>query len=1162
MLRILLTLGASFALSLLASPAYSASNTDVQWVARWLDDGGGNAAMQAVVQAATPKRFFAAGDACTLLDENNTAGTFGPYAQGNECVLGEGPGRGQDADWDHLIRINIQSASNICPINAKLKFKVGAFELDVDWEYCEFRSAGGGLNDALVYSFPVPQRSAFAEGVEAVEVFIPNVTSSRIGWWRFPPPPPPAQCSEVTDWQAAADTVEWTCTHDGTTYEYADFHVLKRSDSLSGDCSQDSFLPINGDRYGEAAFCRHDGNYTYAIFDWHGPTTSLAIKTTTHIDQIGSRSANANDCSTSDQCTVAGRVPNQLKNGDKAFCSGTCAYGGQGGQGFPNLVGGAGIENLDTSNLTNLTGMFSYTNKFNADISNWKTGSVTSMWQLFLKASEFTGDISNWDTGEVLRMEAMFQNATKFNGAIGRWNTSKVSNMKNMFNGAKAFNQDLSGWPVGSVTSRADFDKSTDGWCGTGMTNRGRPADWVPYAESSSCPPEVENFVVLTAPETVIAGDQLTYELVYWNSSDAATTGNTLVLKLPAGVTVPTGADLSGGVASGDPVTVTWSNIDVPGDTTQEGGAEIKIPVNVNAGLADQAVLSAEAKITDSGNITISDTANVTVTSKAALSVEITSPTYALPGDDIVYHFVVRNEGKSDTQSGVFTISWDSAESVVPATVDSQNCTGTPLLCTWNGATLRAGQTWEDTITATIPADAELGTRVVAEATATASNAGASDESGASAVTEVRGAPEIKVRLGSLPLYMVKPSGTVEYTMVLANSGTAMAKEVSVALPLPSGTSAPIPTGAFCDDLGSTVTCPGGSYLSWSLGTVGAGAAADALSVTVNAPASAGGLTLQAQFAAKTEQDESFQGVSNPVTLQVADKPRLDLGMSFTPTRYKADDDLTLKFDYENVGTADATTGQLVFDVPDGTQLASWETGAQCGGSACSVGYTGAVTFGVGTVKAAGETGDTGEASFGLSVLSSVGETIESEATLKPTTAAEFLPQSARARAEKIRTEQTVEPHVIVIEPAPGSSCSIDWAMRETATNYPGWTLAIDDLLQFEISGCEAGETVPVRITLGEPVPEEAVPVKTSGDTLAAIPGGTLNGQVIRYNLVDNEALDLNPAPGTLRDPVGAAIVGGSGIYIPLIPVPIPYWVLGLLASLMGWLGYRRLRLA
>ena len=74
--------------------------------------------------------------------------------------------------------------------------------------------------------------------------------------------------------------------------------------------------------------------------------------------------------------------------------------------------------------------------------------------------------------------------------------------------------------------------------------------------------------------------------------------------------------------------------------------------------------------------------------------------------------------------------------------------------------------------------------------------------------------------------------------------------------------------------------------------------------------------------------------------------------------------------------------------------------------------------------------------------------------------------------------------------------------------------------------------------------------------------GATVSGNTLSYTLTDNGPLDLDPDDGEMRDPVGAAIVGGDGIYIPLIPVPIPYWVLGLLTGLMGWLGYRRLRVA
>ena len=99
-----------------------------------------------------------------------------------------------------------------------------------------------------------------------------------------------------------------------------------------------------------------------------------------------------------------------------------------------------------------------------------------------------------------------------------------------------------------------------------------------------------------------------------------------------------------------------------------------------------------------------------------------------------------------------------------------------------------------------------------------------------------------------------------------------------------------------------------------------------------------------------------------------------------------------------------------------------------------------------------------------------------------------------------------------------------------------------------------------------DPLPEGSVVAKTSGaadDSLAEIAGSNISRQVVTYQLTDNDGLlDRDNTPGELDDPLGVALRGGSGIYVPFIPVPIPYWVLGLLAGLMGWLGYRRLRLA
>ena len=443
--KILVILGASLVFSL---PAYSASILDVQWIARWLDDGTGTGipATQTVVQAASPKRFYAAGDDCTLLDENNTTGTFGPYSSGNNCVLGEGPGRGQDADWDHLIRLNIQTTASACDINAKLKFKVGNFELDVDWEYCELLAQGGLGKDALMYSFPVPQRSAFADGVESVQVFIPYVTSSQIGWWRFPPPAPPAQCLEVTDWQAAADTAEWTCTVNGTEYEYADFHILT-TDGTDVCAARATYLPTaEGDNQG--LFCSQtDTNKLRAIFNWNNGSRKRTLSWLVDVERIGSRTKAGVACGVDGETVPAGRCANQLSGGKRAFES----MAGS---------GGAGIRDLDTSNLDSFEQMFYQAKAFDQNLSDWNTGNVTAMNSAFDGAVSFNHDLSGWNTSEVTTMSSMFYGASSFNGSVSSWNTSKVTNMSSMFTSASAFNRDLSHFDVGLVIDMKKMFKS------------------------------------------------------------------------------------------------------------------------------------------------------------------------------------------------------------------------------------------------------------------------------------------------------------------------------------------------------------------------------------------------------------------------------------------------------------------------------------------------------------------------------------------------------------------------------------------------------------------------------------------------------------------------------------------------------------------------------
>jgi len=52
----------------------------------------------------------------------------------------------------------------------------------------------------------------------------------------------------------------------------------------------------------------------------------------------------------------------------------------------------------------------------------------------------FYGPIGCWDTSQVTNMSGMFHGAYAFNQDIGLWDTSRVTDMNQMFDGAEAFN--------------------------------------------------------------------------------------------------------------------------------------------------------------------------------------------------------------------------------------------------------------------------------------------------------------------------------------------------------------------------------------------------------------------------------------------------------------------------------------------------------------------------------------------------------------------------------------------------------------------------------------------------------------------------------------------------------------------------------------------------
>jgi len=72
---------------------------------------------------------------------------------------------------------------------------------------------------------------------------------------------------------------------------------------------------------------------------------------------------------------------------------------------------------------------------------NWiDTSEITDMSALFSGNDDFNGDISMWDVSNVEDMSYMFHNASSFNQPIGDWDVSNVTFMQWMFKHAEAFN--------------------------------------------------------------------------------------------------------------------------------------------------------------------------------------------------------------------------------------------------------------------------------------------------------------------------------------------------------------------------------------------------------------------------------------------------------------------------------------------------------------------------------------------------------------------------------------------------------------------------------------------------------------------------------------------------------------------------------------------------
>ena len=121
-----------------------------------------------------------------------------------------------------------------------------------------------------------------------------------------------------------------------------------------------------------------------------------------------------------------------------------------------NLTEISGIENLDTSRVTDMNNMFYECSSLSSiDLSNFNTSNVTDMNRMFSSCSSLSSiDLSGLNTSNVTDMSVMFYNCTGLTSLdLSGLNTSNVTDMSVMFHNCTGLTSlDLSSFNTSNVT--------------------------------------------------------------------------------------------------------------------------------------------------------------------------------------------------------------------------------------------------------------------------------------------------------------------------------------------------------------------------------------------------------------------------------------------------------------------------------------------------------------------------------------------------------------------------------------------------------------------------------------------------------------------------------------------------------------------------------------
>ena len=126
-----------------------------------------------------------------------------------------------------------------------------------------------------------------------------------------------------------------------------------------------------------------------------------------------------------------------------------------------NVTSIVGLEYLNTSDVTDMSGMFCFTLVESLDLSHFNTSKVTNMAEMFVCYKLKSLDLSSFDTGNVINMNGMFAGCESLTSLdVSHLNTQNVTDMSSMFCGVRVATLDLSNFNTSKVDNMSGMFSS------------------------------------------------------------------------------------------------------------------------------------------------------------------------------------------------------------------------------------------------------------------------------------------------------------------------------------------------------------------------------------------------------------------------------------------------------------------------------------------------------------------------------------------------------------------------------------------------------------------------------------------------------------------------------------------------------------------------------